>query len=211
MSRSSYSKTSLLVILALVFLATGNAQTSGLVPVITQPVNESQLVTLLGNTRPEATSQNDQGPVLATLHLDMYLQLKRSRGARTCGEAICRIADRPEFAELSQVDHGSGVRAAVRRGAQDIATITTWLESHGFTVNAVPANNMVIDFSGTAAGRPSGVPHPDSQFPGFREYLLCEHERSADSHGSFPGRERRGVPQQHHAALDVHAKETIHD
>ena len=34
--------------------------------------------------------------------------------------------------------------------ASDIQTITNWLSQHGFTVNAVLANRMAIDFSGTA-------------------------------------------------------------
>ena len=34
--------------------------------------------------------------------------------------------------------------------AQDLATITGWLKSHGFTVNRVYPNGIVIDFSGTA-------------------------------------------------------------
>ena len=33
---------------------------------------------------------------------------------------------------------------------QDIDAITHWLESHGFTVNYIYPNRMVIDFSGTA-------------------------------------------------------------
>src|SRR5262249_2188283 len=33
----------------------------------------------------------------------------------------------------------------------DIATITSWLESHGITVNFVYPNRMVMDISGTAA------------------------------------------------------------
>src|SRR5208282_910882 len=34
--------------------------------------------------------------------------------------------------------------------ASDIQTITGWLQRHGFTVNLVYPNGMVIDFSGTA-------------------------------------------------------------
>ena len=33
---------------------------------------------------------------------------------------------------------------------QDLDTISRWLESHGFSVNLVYPNRMVIDFSGTA-------------------------------------------------------------
>ena len=33
---------------------------------------------------------------------------------------------------------------------QDLDTITHWLQSHGFAVNSIYPNRMVIDFSGTA-------------------------------------------------------------
>src|ERR1700679_2216097 len=46
---------------------------------IHESVDENKLVTLAGNTRPEATAENDLGPVSDALSLDhMLLQLKRS-------------------------------------------------------------------------------------------------------------------------------------
>src|SRR6202041_3151120 len=46
---------------------------------ITQAVDESKLVTLAGNTRPEANKQNDRGLVPDSLSLEhVMLQLKRS-------------------------------------------------------------------------------------------------------------------------------------
>ena len=45
---------------------------------------------------------------------------------------------------------------------EDLATITAWLRSHGFTVNGVNPNNIVIDFSGTAGASARGLPHGDS-------------------------------------------------
>src|SRR5215471_3887518 len=46
---------------------------------VTQSINETRLVTLRGNTRPEASPANDRGPVSKSFQMDhMFLQLKRA-------------------------------------------------------------------------------------------------------------------------------------
>ncbi len=48
-------------------------------PLITAAIDENDLITLAGNTRPEATAANDRGPVAADFPMDhMLLQLRRS-------------------------------------------------------------------------------------------------------------------------------------
>jgi sugar lactone lactonase YvrE len=136
--------------LMLLFTATDKAQTGGPRAVITQALDEGRLVTLVGNTRPEANRKNDLGPVSDGLHLDMYLQLKRSPeqdlAAQQFVESLTDPAS-PNFHKwITAAEYGQRFGAA----SEDIATVSRWLESHGFAVNGVPANNMVIDFSGTA-------------------------------------------------------------
>src|SRR5438093_3323907 len=47
-------------------------------PLISQTVDESKLVTLHGNVRPEASGKNDRGPVADDLPMEhMFLQLRR--------------------------------------------------------------------------------------------------------------------------------------
>jgi hypothetical protein len=65
-------------VLMLTLSAGAMAQTAGPRRLITQAIDEVRLVRLAGNTRPEAKSENDLGPAPDDLHLDMYLQLKRS-------------------------------------------------------------------------------------------------------------------------------------
>jgi len=132
------------------FAASGQAQTAGPRPVITQAIDEARLVALAGNTRPEANGKNDLGPAANDLHLDMYLQLKRSPeqelAARQFVESLTDKAS-PNFHKwITAAEYGRRFGAA----PEDIAAVSRWLESHGFTVNSVPANNMVIDFSGNA-------------------------------------------------------------
>jgi len=136
--------------LMLVFAVRDNAQTAGPRAVITQAIDENRLVTLAGNTRPEAYSQNDLGPVGDDLHLDMYLQLKRSAERDVAAQQFVEsLTDKasPNFHKwITAAEYGQRFGAA----SEDIAAVSRWLESHGFSVNGVPANNMVIEFSGNA-------------------------------------------------------------
>jgi hypothetical protein len=140
MRRNSFLQVLALTGVALLFAANG----------ITQPIDESKLVTLAGNTRPEANSRNDLGPAGYDLHLDMYLQLKRSPerdlAAAKFVESLTDKASANFHKWITAAEYGRRFGAA----PEDIATVSHWLESHGFTVNAVPSNNMVIDFSGNA-------------------------------------------------------------
>jgi uncharacterized protein (TIGR03437 family) len=150
MQRKFFSQVLALAALMLVFTASDQAQTAGPRALITQAIDESRLVTLPGNTRPEANSQNDLGPVSDDLHLDMYLQLKRSPeqdlAARQFVESLTDKTS-PNFHKwITAAEYGRRFGVA----PEDIATVSGWLESYGFTVNGVPANNMVIDFSGNA-------------------------------------------------------------
>ncbi len=150
MLRKSLLQVPALVGLMLVFTASGQAQTMGPRAAITQAIDEGRLVTLAGNTRPEAKSQSDLGPVRSDLHLDMYLQLKRSPEQDLAAEQFVEsLTDKtsPNFHKwISPAEYGRRFGAA----SEDIATVSRWLESHGFTVNQVPANSLVIDFSGDA-------------------------------------------------------------
>jgi len=115
-------------------------------------VDENKLVTLAGNTRGEAANaDNDLGAVGDGLILDhMMLQLKRSPEQE---QAAVRFVDElhnsksPNFHKwITAAEFGKNYGLA----EADIQTITGWLVSHGFTVNSVYQNGLVIDFSGSA-------------------------------------------------------------
>ncbi len=150
MLRKGFLQVLALAGLMLLFPALDRAQTAGPHAVIKQAIDENRRVILPGNTRPEAIRQNDLGPVADDLHLDMYLQLKRSpEQDLAAAEFVESLTDKasPNFHRwITAEEYGQRFGAA----PEDIATVSRWLESHGFTVNGVPANNMVIDFSGTA-------------------------------------------------------------
>ena len=116
---------------------------------ITQEINENNMVTLQGNTRPEANAINDRGAVADDLTMDhMMLQLQRSPEQEAALEKLIdemqtkgssnyhRWMTAPQFAENFGV------------AKEDVAKITSWLASQGFHVNV--AYPTLIDFSGTA-------------------------------------------------------------
>jgi subtilase family serine protease len=119
---------------------------------ITQPIDESRLVTLVGNTRPEArVSQYDRGPVEDSFRLEhMFLQLKRPpQLERSFEKYIDSLTDKrsPNFRHwMLAVEQGEKYGLA----QEDLDAIVSWLASHGFTVGYVYPNRMVIDFSGSA-------------------------------------------------------------
>jgi hypothetical protein len=148
--RGCLSLTLALAGLTSVFSSRGSSQTTPRRALITQAIDENRLVTLAGNTQPEARSQNDLGPVDDNLHLDMYLQLKRSPEQDLAAEQfVASLSDpaSPNFHKwITAAEYGRRFGAT----PEDIAAVSRWLESHGFKVNNIPSHNMVIDFSGNA-------------------------------------------------------------
>jgi subtilase family serine protease len=120
-------------------------------PAIIQAVDESKLVTLHGNTHPDAISANDRGQVGDDLHLDhLLLQLKRLPQDQAALEQF--LAEQQDPQSPNYHKWLTAAELGERFGAvdQDVNIITGWLRSHGFAVNEVHPSRMVIDFSGTA-------------------------------------------------------------
>jgi subtilase family serine protease len=121
-------------------------------PVITAPVDESRLVTLVGTTPPVALhSPYDLGRADDGLQLDnLLLVLKRSPENEARLE---RLIDAMHDAKSPDYHHWLTARQLGERygvAPQDIEVIRGWLESHGFTVNKVFQNQLLISFSGNA-------------------------------------------------------------
>lgn len=118
---------------------------------IAGPIDENRLHTVAGNTRPEATPQNDRGRVSDALQLDhMLLQLQRTPEQEQAVQQFVdslQTAGSPNYHQwLTAAEFGERFGAA----QADIDKITGWLRSYGFTVNSVSPSGMAIDFSGTA-------------------------------------------------------------
>lgn len=127
------------------------AQSARPAPSIRAAIDESDLVTLANNTRPEATAANDRGRVADSFPLDhMLLQLKRSPEQEAALEnLIGRLHDAssPDFHRWLTPQQFAASWGVAK---SDVDTVSAWLSSHGFTVNGTPASGMTIDFSGNA-------------------------------------------------------------
>ena len=136
------------------FAASASAQTSvgHSQPSITQPINEGNLVVLSGNTRPEARDPaNDRGRVPDSLPMPhMLLQLRRPAAQEQAVESLIDQLHDPQSPNFHHWLSASELGEQYGPAASDIQAITGWLRQHGFTVNTLYPNRMVIDFSGTA-------------------------------------------------------------
>jgi hypothetical protein len=133
-------------------LASSLARAESVQPLlITQSIDESKLVTLAGNTRPEAKAKNDRGAVADSLAMEhMLLVLKRSpEQERQLEQLIEELHDKssPHFHQWLRAKE-FGDRFGVAN--QDRETIKNWLQSHGFKVNVDYPSGVMLDFSGTA-------------------------------------------------------------
>jgi Pro-kumamolisin, activation domain len=133
-------------------LGTTKASTPAPEARVTQAVDDTQTVTLVRNTRPEANSTNDRGRVADDQSYDHILMvLQRSPAQEAALNLLyAQLNDRssPNFHKWLTAEQ-FGQRFGV--SDQDIAAVTSWLQSNGFHVNRVYPGKMTIDFGGTAA------------------------------------------------------------
>ncbi|MBV9436558.1 MAG: hypothetical protein JOZ44_10935, partial [Acidobacteria bacterium] len=116
-----------------------------------QSIDESDRVTLTGNTRPEARPENDRGKVQANLLMEhLLLQLKRKpeqeRALQQFLEELHSSGSKEFHNWISAEQYAS--RYGVAKADREV--VVRWLERHGFTVILDYPGGMVIDFSGTA-------------------------------------------------------------
>ena len=120
-------------------------------PLITQQLDENLRVTIKGNTRPEANAANDRGPVADAFQMEhMLLQLQRSADQEQAVEEFIDQLHNPASSNFHQWLTAQEFGETFGLAEEDLDVITTWLQSHGFQVNVVYPNGMLIDFSGTA-------------------------------------------------------------
>jgi hypothetical protein len=119
---------------------------------ITQSIDEGNLIVLAGNTRPEARNPaNDRGIVPDSLPLPhMMLQLRRPAAQEQAFVTLIDQLHDPKSPNFHHWLSASEISAQFGPAASDIQTITGWLAQHGFIVNTVYSSSMVIDYSGTA-------------------------------------------------------------
>jgi subtilase family serine protease len=122
-------------------------------PRLTQVQLESMpRISLSGNTRPEATPENDLGPVDDNLPLGhLLLQLQRPPGKQdSLDRYLDSLSDQASsnyHRWLTPAEFGQRFGPSI----EDIADLTAWLTAYGLQVHSIYPSRMLIDFSGTAA------------------------------------------------------------
>ncbi len=143
---------SLTILASMPLTVPAQAQVGAARRVITQGIDEGNLITLRGGTRPEATPANDRGALPNGFQMEhMLLQLQRTPEQEL---ALRQFLDQlqtpgsPNFHKwLTAQEFGDQFGLA----QQDLDTISGWLGGHGLTVNLIYPSRMVVDFSGTAS------------------------------------------------------------
>jgi hypothetical protein len=119
---------------------------------IVERIDESNLVTLKGNTHPAANAKNDRGRVSPDLPMsDLVLVLSRSPQQQAAFEKFVAgqyDSSSPNFHQWLTPEE---VGQKFGPSENDIAAVSAWLTSHGLSVDEVTKDRMSIRFSGKAA------------------------------------------------------------
>jgi hypothetical protein len=120
-------------------------------PLITQPVDESKLTTLVGNTHPLARPVFDLGSAPATMPMERMLLVFRHSAEQ---ESALRqlLDDQQDKTSPSYHKWLTPEQFGKQFGPtdSDLQTITAWLQSHGFQVGSTKGR-AVLEFSGSAS------------------------------------------------------------
>lgn len=128
------------------------AQVSNVAPRITQAIDEANLTVLHGNTHPYARAAFNRGPAPPDLPAQrMLLVLKRSTQQEAALDALLEQQQNSAAPNYHQWLTPQQFGQQFGPADQDIQTITSWLQSHGFQVRGPSNGRTVIEFSGVAS------------------------------------------------------------
>ena len=118
---------------------------------ITQPIQNEKLVTLVGNTHPSAIAAFDRGALAEETPME-HMQLVLQRPAEL-EQALGKLMD--EQQRKGSPNYHKWLTAeqfATRYGIaqHDVEQVSNWLRSQGFRVDSVLPTGMAIEFSGNA-------------------------------------------------------------
>ncbi len=136
---------------SIIAVSNGTAQWSSS-PLIRQPIDNAVRVTLQGSVHPLALPRFDRGAVPDSFAADrMLLLLKRSSAREMALLQFMRDAHTPGHPNYHKWLTPDQFGKLYGPDDRDIATVTAWLESQGFSVSGVTRGKTAIEFSGTAA------------------------------------------------------------
>jgi subtilase family serine protease len=122
-------------------------------PLVKGPVDDTRRVTLTGNVHPLARPANDLGAVDDSMRVNrLYLILKRPNAMEQALEQFLTDVQTPGTASYHRWLTPEAFGQRFGAADSDVAALTAWLESHGFSVSKVHPGRIALEFSGTAAG-----------------------------------------------------------
>jgi len=135
------------------FLFPAISQGQGVAPTvrIINRIDESQFVTLRGNTHPFANAKHDQGKVADSLPMtDLILVLSRDPAQQAAFDAYVAGEYNQNSPNYHQWLTPDQIGEQFGPSQTDILTITNWLNGHGLSVSQVTRDRMSIRFGGNA-------------------------------------------------------------
>ncbi len=119
---------------------------------ITQPIDENSRVTLAGSVHPLANKANDRGAAPDSMPLDrITMFFKRSTTQETALKQLISDLHTPGSSSYHKWLTPDQFGKQFGPSDQDLATVQSWLSSHGFSVTKVNAGRQSIEFSGNVA------------------------------------------------------------
>jgi subtilase family serine protease len=119
---------------------------------IVAKIDDSKLVALRGNVHPGAVSANERGALAASTQMNrIVLVLQRSPEQDAALDQFMAEQKDPSSPNFHRWLTPEEFGATYGISDQDLATVTGWLQSHGFTIDNVSKGRVTIEFSGTAA------------------------------------------------------------
>ncbi|HTD55610.1 MAG TPA: Ig-like domain repeat protein [Silvibacterium sp.] len=120
-------------------------------PRITQTIDESSRVTLKGNVHPLANAANDRGVAPESMSLDrITIFFKRSDAQESALKQLISDLHAPGSPSYHKWLTPDEFGKQFGPSDQDLATVQSWLASHGFSVTKVNAGRQSIEFTGNA-------------------------------------------------------------
>ena len=119
---------------------------------VVEPVNDSRLVKLTGNTVPMARPQFDQGRMDSGKMLEKVLMvLKRSPEQEAALAAFNERQYDPKSRDFHHWLHAEEFGQLYGPSDSDIAQVTSWLQNRGFQITEVSKGRVWFLFSGSVS------------------------------------------------------------
>lgn len=119
---------------------------------VLSPPDDNDVMALTGNTHPNAMPEFDRGVVAASFAMNhLQMVLKRSEAQEADLERFMEAQTDPTSSHFHQWLQPAEFGDLYGPSVHDLHYLTSWLQSHGFSVDQVNKGQTFIEFHGTAA------------------------------------------------------------